>query len=53
MTNCYSLNKEKEVYIDEPGAKIEVFDVVLEHGKINGQNVSGKSLMKTPIIIEY
>lgn len=51
--NCYSLNEEKEVYIDESGAKIEVFDVVLEHGKINGQNVSGKSLMKTPIIIEY
>lgn len=51
--NCYSLNYEKEVYIDETGAKIEVFDVVLMNGNVNGQNVSGKSLIKTPIIVEY
>ena len=51
--NCYSLNYEKEVYIDETGAKIEVFDVVLMDGNVNGQNVSGKSLIKTPIIVEY
>ena len=51
--NCYSLNYEKEVYIDETGAKIEVFDVVLMKGNANGQNVSGKSLIKTPIIVEY
>ena len=51
--NCYSLNYEKEIYIDETGAKIEVFDVVLMNGNVNGQNVSGKSLIKTPIIVEY
>lgn len=51
--NCYSLNYEKEVYIDKTGAKIEVFDVVLMNGNVNGQNVSSKSLIKTPIIVEY
>lgn len=51
--NCYSLREEKEVYINASGAKVEVFDVVLEYGETNGVNVSGKSLMKTPIIIEY
>ena len=51
--NCYSLREEREVYISSSGAKIEVFDVVLENGESNGIRVSGKSLMKTPIIIEY
>jgi hypothetical protein len=51
--NCYSLREEKEVYISNSGAKIEVFDVVLESGETNGVRVSGKSLMKTPIIIQY
>lgn len=51
--NCYSLREEKELYVSNSGSKIEVFDVVLEYGEINGQNVSGKSLIKTPIIITY
>lgn len=51
--NCYSLREEREVYIDASGAKIEIFDVVLENGKTNGINVSGKSLIKSPIIITY
>lgn len=51
--NCYSLREEQEVYISASGAKIEVFDVVLEYGEINGTRVSGKSLMKQPIIIQY
>ena len=51
--NCYSLREEREVYISASGAKIEVFDVVLESGEANGVRVSGKSLLKKPIIIEY
>lgn len=51
--NCYSLREEKEIYINNYGAKIEVFDVVLMCGEVNGVRVSGKSLMKTPIIITY
>ena len=51
--NCYSLRDEKEIYIDKSGAKVEVFDVILIRGKINGVDVSGKSLLKTPIIINY
>lgn len=51
--NCYSLREEQEIYIDKAGAKVEVFDIVLEYGVVNGQRVSGKSLMKTPIIITY
>ena len=51
--NCYSLREEKEIYISNSGAKIEVFDVVLMNGEVNGVRVSGKSLMKTPIIITY
>lgn len=51
--NCYPLKEEKEVRVNAYGAKIEVFDIVLEYGKVNGQSVSGKSLMKTPYIITY
>ena len=48
--NCYSLNYEKEIYINS-GIPIEVFDVVLECGYINGIDASGKSLLKHPIIV--
>ena len=51
--NCYSLRDEKEIYIDKSGAKVEVFDVILMSGKTNGVDVSEKSLLKTPIIINY
>ena len=49
--NCYSLREEQEIYIDSDNAVIEVFDIVLEHGKVNGINVSGKSLLKSPILV--
>ena len=51
--NCYSLREEREVVVKQSGIKIEVFDVVLETGNANGINVSGKSLLKQPIIIPY
>jgi hypothetical protein len=51
--NCYSLNYEQEVYIDQEGAKIEVFDIVLMNGQINGKNAYGVSLLTQPIIITY
>lgn len=51
--NCYSLNYEQEVYIDQEGAKIEVFDIVLMNGQINGKNAYGASLLSQPIIITY
>ena len=46
--NCYSLNEEREIYIDKKGAKIEVFDIVMVNG-----NLRGKSLINKPIIIQY
>ena len=49
--NCYSLREEQEIYIDSDNAVIEVFDIVLEHGRVNGINVSGKSLLKSPILV--
>lgn len=51
--NCYSLKDEREIYIDRSGAKVEVFDVKLMRGNVNGIDVSGKSLLKKPIIITY
>lgn len=51
--NCYSLRDEMEIYIDRSGAKVEVFAAIIEHGKANGIDVSGKSLIKNPIIITY
>ena len=51
--NCYPLKNEKEIYIDRSGAKVEVFDVKLMAGNVNGIDVSGKSLLKKPIIITY
>ncbi len=49
--NCYSLKDEKEIYVNSDNAKIEVFDVVVESGSINGKSMSGKSLLKKPIIV--
>ena len=49
--NCYALRDEEEVFINSNGAKIEVFDIVLEDGKINGVSMYGKSLLKKPIIV--
>lgn len=49
--NCYTLRDEEEVFINSNDAKIEVFDVVLEDGKINGVSMRGKSLLKKPIIV--
>lgn len=49
--NCYALRDEEEVFINSNGAKIEVFDIVLEDGKINGVSMHGKSLLKKPIIV--
>lgn len=51
--NCYSLREEREIYVSASGAKIEVFDIILEYGEVNGQRVSGKSMLKKPIIITY
>lgn len=51
--NCYFLREEKEIAIKESGINIEVFDVILEKGDVNGVNVSGKSLLKRPIVIPY
>lgn len=51
--NCYCLREEKEIAIKESGVNIEVFDVILEKGDVNGVNVSGKSLLRQPIVIPY
>jgi hypothetical protein len=49
--NCYVLREEEEVYINNNNAKIEIFDIIIENGEINGIDVSGKSILKKPIIV--
>ena len=51
--NCYMLREEQEVVVKTSGINIEVFDIVLLHGKENGVDVSGKSLLRQPIVIPY
>lgn len=49
--NCYGLREEQEIYVNDGGAKIEVFDVIVQRVNFGDKTVSNAHILRKPIIV--